>query len=65
MPLAHEPLDDVAEVYRALVCGLEGYVRKNGFKQVVLLDYSLTQLKQAMQRMGKNQTYIYRNLKNL
>ena len=34
-------------------------VRYNGFKQVVLLDYSLTQLKQAMQRLGKNQTYIY------
>jgi ubiquinone/menaquinone biosynthesis C-methylase UbiE len=33
--------------------------RYTGFKQVVLLDYSLTQLKQAMQRMGKNQSYIY------
>lgn len=30
-----------------------------GFKQVVLLDYSLTQLKQAMQRLGRNQHYIY------
>ncbi len=30
-----------------------------GFKQIVLLDYSLTQLKQAMQRMGGNQRYIY------
>jgi ubiquinone/menaquinone biosynthesis C-methylase UbiE len=30
-----------------------------GFKQVVLLDYSLTQLRQAMQRLGQNQHYIY------
>jgi ubiquinone/menaquinone biosynthesis C-methylase UbiE len=30
-----------------------------GFKQVVLLDYSVTQLKQAMQRLGRNQHYIY------
>jgi ubiquinone/menaquinone biosynthesis C-methylase UbiE len=30
-----------------------------GFKQVVLLDYSLTQLQQAMERMGRNQRYIY------
>jgi NAD+ synthase (glutamine-hydrolysing) len=29
-------LDDVAEVYRALVCGLGDYVRKNGFTSVVL-----------------------------
>lgn len=33
--------------------------RYSGFKQVVLLDYSLTQLKQAMQRLGRNQQYIY------
>ena len=33
--------------------------RYTGFKQVVLLDYSLTQLKQAMQRLGNNQTYLY------
>jgi SAM-dependent methyltransferase len=33
--------------------------RYTGFKQIVLLDYSLTQLKQAMQRMGGNQRYIY------
>src|SRR4030065_1809534 len=26
---------------------------------IVLLDYSLTQIKQAMQRMGGNQRYIY------
>ncbi|OGN97982.1 MAG: hypothetical protein A2Z71_08235 [Chloroflexi bacterium RBG_13_50_21] len=30
-----------------------------GFKQVVLVDYSLTQLTQAMQRLGRNQRYIY------
>jgi ubiquinone/menaquinone biosynthesis C-methylase UbiE len=30
-----------------------------GFKQVVLLDYSLTQLQQAIQRLGRNQHYIY------
>jgi ubiquinone/menaquinone biosynthesis C-methylase UbiE len=30
-----------------------------GFKQVVLLDYSLTQLQQAMKRLGRNQRYIY------
>lgn len=34
-------------------------VRYTGFKQVVLLDYSLTQLQQAMERLGKNQKYIY------
>jgi ubiquinone/menaquinone biosynthesis C-methylase UbiE len=33
--------------------------RYTGFKQVVLLDYSLSQLQQAMERMGKNQRYIY------
>jgi ubiquinone/menaquinone biosynthesis C-methylase UbiE len=30
-----------------------------GFKQVVLLDYSLTQLQQAMEHLGRNQRYIY------
>jgi ubiquinone/menaquinone biosynthesis C-methylase UbiE len=30
-----------------------------GFKQVVLLDYSLTQLQQAVTRLGLNQRYIY------
>ncbi|HUX70227.1 MAG TPA: NAD+ synthase, partial [Cellulomonadaceae bacterium] len=30
------PLDPDAEVYRALVTGLEGYVRKNGFRSVAL-----------------------------
>ncbi|OGO27595.1 MAG: hypothetical protein A2136_06360 [Chloroflexi bacterium RBG_16_54_11] len=30
-----------------------------GFKQVLLLDYSLSQLQQAMQRLGHNQRYIY------
>jgi ubiquinone/menaquinone biosynthesis C-methylase UbiE/uncharacterized protein YbaR (Trm112 family) len=33
--------------------------RYGGFKQIVLLDYSLTQLQQAMQRLGRNQSYIY------
>lgn len=30
-----------------------------GFKQIVLLDYSLTQLQQAIQNLGRNQRYIY------
>jgi ubiquinone/menaquinone biosynthesis C-methylase UbiE len=30
-----------------------------GFNQIVLLDYSLTQLQQAMQRLGRNQHYLY------
>jgi ubiquinone/menaquinone biosynthesis C-methylase UbiE/uncharacterized protein YbaR (Trm112 family) len=30
-----------------------------GFRQVVLLDYSLTQLQQALQRLGRNQRYIF------
>jgi ubiquinone/menaquinone biosynthesis C-methylase UbiE len=34
-------------------------LRYAGFKQVVLLDYSLTQLQQAMQRLGRNQRFIY------
>jgi ubiquinone/menaquinone biosynthesis C-methylase UbiE len=33
--------------------------RYKGFKQVVLVDYSLTQLQQAMQRLGGNQRYLY------
>ncbi len=33
--------------------------RYTGFKQVVLVDYSLTQLQQAVQRLGGNQRYIY------
>ena len=33
--------------------------RYTGYKQVVLLDYSLTQLQQAMERLGRNQRYIY------
>jgi NAD+ synthase (glutamine-hydrolysing) len=44
---SYQPLDDVAEVYRALVTGLEGYVRKNGFSGVVIglsggIDSALT-----------------------
>ncbi|MGP4025326.1 NAD+ synthase [Actinomadura sp. 3N407] len=31
-----EPLDDLAEVYAALVLGTRDYVRKNGFRSVVL-----------------------------
>jgi NAD+ synthase (glutamine-hydrolysing) len=31
-----EPLDEAEEVYRALVVGLGDYVRKNGFRQVLL-----------------------------
>ncbi len=33
--------------------------RYQGFNQVVLLDYSLTQLQQAMERLGGNRRYIY------
>jgi ubiquinone/menaquinone biosynthesis C-methylase UbiE len=33
--------------------------RYTGFKQVVLVDYSLTQLQQAVQRLGGNQRHIY------
>ena len=37
LPAAQAPrLDDVGEVWSALVTGLEGYVRKNGFRSVVL-----------------------------
>ena len=31
-----EPLDDLAEVYAALVLGLRDYVRKNGFRSVLM-----------------------------
>ena len=42
-----EPLDDVAEVYHALVLGTRDYVRKNGFSKVLVslsggVDSSLT-----------------------
>ncbi|MEO1063882.1 MAG: NAD+ synthase [Actinomycetota bacterium] len=42
-----EPLDDLAEVYEALVTGTRDYVRKNGFREVVIgmsggIDSSLT-----------------------
>jgi ubiquinone/menaquinone biosynthesis C-methylase UbiE len=33
--------------------------RYTGFRQVVLVDYSLTQLQQALERLGGNQHYIY------
>ncbi len=44
---ARKKLDDVAEVYEALVLGTKDYVRKNGFKKVVVglsggVDSSLT-----------------------
>ena len=43
----HERLDDDAEIYHALVLGLRDYVRKNGFRSVVLglsggIDSALT-----------------------
>ncbi len=46
-PAINEPLPDVAEVYTALVSGLRGYVRKNGFAGVVIgvsggIDSALT-----------------------
>jgi NAD+ synthase (glutamine-hydrolysing) len=46
-PAPHQPLSDVAEVYQALVTGLGGYVRKNGFSGVVIglsggIDSALT-----------------------
>jgi ubiquinone/menaquinone biosynthesis C-methylase UbiE len=34
-------------------------LRYTGYKQIVLLDYSLTQLQKAIQRLGKNQRFIY------
>lgn len=34
-------------------------LRYQGFNQIVLLDYSLTQLQQAMERLGGNRRYIY------
>ena len=33
--------------------------RYQGFKRIVLLDYSRTQLEQAQERLGKNEQYIY------
>jgi NAD+ synthase (glutamine-hydrolysing) len=46
-PAAVAPLDDLAEVYAALAHGLGGYVRKNGFRGVVIglsggIDSALT-----------------------
>jgi NAD+ synthase (glutamine-hydrolysing) len=35
-PEVREPLNDVHEVYEALVCGTRDYVRKNGFSDVVI-----------------------------
>ena len=36
LPTPAPPLEECEEVYRALVLGLQGYVRKNGFASVVL-----------------------------
>lgn len=33
--------------------------RYEGFEQIVLLDYSITQLKQAQARLGKNKRYVF------
>lgn len=33
--------------------------RYQGYKQVVLMDYSLSQIKQAQERLGRNDRYIY------
>jgi NAD+ synthase (glutamine-hydrolysing) len=46
-PESRPRLDDAAEVYQALVCGLGDYVRKNGFSSVLLglsggIDSALT-----------------------
>jgi len=35
-PRQIEPLDELAEIYQALVLGTRDYVRKNGFKKVVI-----------------------------
>jgi NAD+ synthase (glutamine-hydrolysing) len=35
-PVVAERLDDLAEIYRAIVLGLRDYVRKNGFRSVLL-----------------------------
>jgi NAD+ synthase (glutamine-hydrolysing) len=47
LPTRMEPLADDAEIYRALVLGTRDYVRKNGFRRVVLglsggIDSALT-----------------------
>src|SRR5207253_2898996 len=47
IPSNSPPLDPLEEVYRALVVGVRDYVRKNGFKQVVIglsggIDSALT-----------------------
>jgi NAD+ synthase (glutamine-hydrolysing) len=36
VPANHAPLDPLDEVYRALVLGVRDYVRKNGFKRVLI-----------------------------
>lgn len=49
VPVVHPLLDPVEEVYRALVLGVHDYVRKNGFRSVVIglsggIDSTLTAL---------------------
>ncbi|MBO4274473.1 NAD+ synthase [Microbispora triticiradicis] len=46
-PVVAERLDDLAEIYQALVTGVRDYVRKNGFRSVILglsggIDSALT-----------------------
>jgi NAD+ synthase (glutamine-hydrolysing) len=46
-PESSDPLSEIAEVYQALVAGIAGYVRKNGFEGVVVglsggIDSALT-----------------------
>jgi NH3-dependent NAD+ synthetase len=54
----NKPLCDEEEIYSALVLGLRDYVRKNGFKKVVLglsggIDSALSAAIQSM-LLGKN-----------
>jgi NAD+ synthase (glutamine-hydrolysing) len=57
----HPRLGDVAEVYRALVCGLADYVRKNGFSSVIVglsggIDSALTAAL-AVDALGADRVY--------
>ena len=58
----HPPLEGLEEVYRALVCGVRDYVRKNGFPGVVLglsggIDSALT-LAIAVDALGAEQVEV-------
>jgi ubiquinone/menaquinone biosynthesis C-methylase UbiE len=56
----HELLPKSGELLLELGAGAgRNTPRYTGFRQVVLVDYSLTQLQQAFQRLGGNQRYIY------